>query len=282
MQVILLGVDSPIGLSVIRELAGHGVDVHGLAWSRAGIGLYSRHLKRGLIRARDEDALISQLNALAGETGCRWLMTVSENDILMLHRRRADLQHLTPLIPPPAPFHRVLDKAETFAAARKLGIRTPNTWQITHSSDIKALAADLQLPVVLKWANPQAVRAPLASIGQTLDKYRYLHDLDELQRYLAPLDAISQYPLIQEYCPGQGLGQMLYLHQGKPLLRFQHLRLREYPPEGGVSAVCAATTIDEQRMAGSIALLNALEWEGPAMVEYRYDPQSNSVCLMEI
>ena len=170
MQVILLGVDSPIGLSVIRELAGHGVDVHGLAWSRAGIGLYSRHLKRGLIRARDEDALISQLNALAGETGCRWLMTVSENDILMLHRRRADLHHLTPLIPPLAAFHRVLDKAETFAVARKLGIRTPHTWQITHSSDINALAANLRFPVVLKWANPQAVRAPLASIGQTLDK----------------------------------------------------------------------------------------------------------------
>ena len=62
-QAIILGIDSPIGLTMIRELARHDVRVIGLARSKAGIGLYSRYLHEGHIRERDEDALIAAMRS---------------------------------------------------------------------------------------------------------------------------------------------------------------------------------------------------------------------------
>ena len=48
--VIVLGVDTPIGLAVVRELGEHGVEVHGIARDARGVGLYSRWLRRGYLR----------------------------------------------------------------------------------------------------------------------------------------------------------------------------------------------------------------------------------------
>lgn len=45
----------------------------------------------------------------------------------------------------------------------------------------------------------------------------------------------------------------------------------ECPPEGGFKSLCAGAPLDQHRalQEKSIALLRKLEWEGPAMVEYR-------------
>ena len=50
--VILLGADTPIGLTVIRDLGEHGVPVHAIARSRKGIGLYIPDGPPAVIRAR--------------------------------------------------------------------------------------------------------------------------------------------------------------------------------------------------------------------------------------
>jgi len=104
---------------------------------------------------------------------------------------------------------------------------------------------------------------------------------------LALLDryrTIGLWPMIQSYCPGHGLGQMLYMENGRATLRFQHRRIHEWPPEGGVSTFCTAEPLDlhAAQMAKSEALLASIDWDGPAMVEYRYDPQTGRYVLMEI
>ncbi len=77
---------------------------------------------------------------------------------------------------------------------------------------------------------------------------------------------------------------MLHMHNGKATLRFQHRRVRECPPSGGVSSLCEAIPLDEHQdqMRLSEKLLNAIGWEGPAMVEYRHDPSTGKYWLMEI
>ncbi len=90
--------------------------------------------------------------------------------------------------------------------------------------------------------------------------------------------------MVQSYCPGQGLGQFFFMHQGKALRRFQHLRIAEWPPEGGFSSVCDALPLDQcvALQERSIALLRHIGWEGLAMVEYRYDAMKQEAALMEI
>jgi predicted ATP-grasp superfamily ATP-dependent carboligase len=67
-------------------------------------------------------------------------------------------------------------------------------------------------------------------------------------------------------------------------LRFQHLRLHEWPPEGGVSTLCRVepARLHRAQMAKSEDLLAAIGWQGPAMVEYRFDPLTGRYALMEI
>jgi predicted ATP-grasp superfamily ATP-dependent carboligase len=72
------------------------------------------------------------------------------------------------------------------------------------------------------------------------------------------------------------------MQDGQALYQFQHRRLHEWPPEGGTSTLCVAEAPSPELMQQSIALLRALEWEGVAMVEYRYDPATGQAALMEV
>ena len=64
----------------------------------------------------------------------------------------------------------------------------------------------------------------------------------------------------------------------------QHRRLHEWPPEGGVSTLCRAEPANAHaaQMLLSEALLRALDWQGQAMVEYRYEAESGRYWLMEV
>ena len=278
-----MGADSPIGLTVIRELGGKGVPVYGLAWSERGLGLYSRFLSRGFIREK-ADNLIMQINQLGKESGAKFIMAVSEDDILFLQEHSNDLKGIKPLVPDVSSFTNVLNKNKTYEIAQSLDIRVPKTWQLEHFSDIDKIADQLNYPLVLKWANPFVVRDELSSIGFKLEKLRYIYSLHELKGYFERLDIIKKFPMIQEFASGCGLGQMFFMHEGEVVLRFQHKRLAEWPPEGGVSAVCESLAVTEnsELQLKSIQLLKALNWSGPAMVEYRYDTETEEAVLMEI
>lgn len=284
MQVILLGADTPIGLSVIRELGRHGVRVHAIGWSKHSVGLNSRFTATRHIRARDEEALVRQLDGIGRKFACRWVMTIGESDILMLQRRSADLMEVTPIIPDVTSFQKVLDKPATFAEAKKVGIRVPRSWSVASLAQLEALRAELPFPLVLKWPNPHDVARSLQTAGLPMDKYRYVYSFDELIEYLGRFEPVGQMPLIQEFCGGIGLGQMVFMHEGEAVQQFQHRRLAEMPPEGGVSAVCESigAECNAVLMAKSVDLLRRLKWSGPAMVEYRYDEKSGDACLMEI
>ena len=63
----LLGADTPIGLTIIRELGEHGVPVLAVARSREGLGLYSKWITARYLRPRDDGSTIELLNRIAAE-----------------------------------------------------------------------------------------------------------------------------------------------------------------------------------------------------------------------
>ena len=96
--------------------------------------------------------------------------------------------------------------------------------------------------------------------------------------------AVGAYPMVQSFCPGHGIGHMVFMHRGEPILGFCHRRVHEWPPEGGFSTECESLPVEAEgeRFDRSVALLQAIGWDGPAMVEYRYDPATDNAVLMEI
>ena len=284
MPALVLGIDTPIGLSIIRELGQHGVPVTGIGRSAHALGMASRYLQRGVVRADDSAALIEQLVALGRELGPACLFAISESDITLLNQHRARLSGFTLMFTDEARMARVLNKEQTYAAAARVGIRVPRTEQVTSLAAAQQVAPQLRYPVVLKWANPNDVVDVLIAAGCEQDKTHYCYSAAELLAYLQPYAKVGLFPLIQEYCAGFGLGQFVLMKDGVAHAIFQHKRLHEWPPEGGFSSQCESLpqAANGALMERSVALLRELDWEGIAMVEYRYDPATAEAALMEI
>lgn len=284
LPAVVFGIDTPIGLTIVRDLGRHGIEVHGIARSPEGLGLASRYLDSGLIRAKDEEGVIEQLATLGARLGGACLFAISEGDIALLNRHRPRLHHYKILFADQERMDSVLNKDRTYAAAARVGIRTPRTEQVASMADAQAVSASLRFPVVLKWANPLLVGRALHGAGLEVEKTVYCDTPEQLLTYLQRFEPVGLYPLIQEYCAGYGLGQFILMKSGQVHYTFQHKRLHEWPPEGGFSSMCESVPREQHAdlMAKSIALLRELEWEGVAMVEYRHDPASGESALMEI
>jgi len=282
----VLGGDSPIGLTVIRELGERGVPVHVIARSSDGIGLYSRWTSSRHVRPKDGTATIDLIARISSEHHARLLLTVSEIDLLLV-RQAADngeLPGVRVLAPTMHALLQVNNKMATYAAAEAEGVMVPRTWQPADNTDPSETPSNLTFPVVLKWRDPGQVAAELRRAGLTCEKAEYCYDADELRRALARYRPVGRYPMVQEYVPGIGMGHMFYMHEGQALLRFQHLRLAEWPPEGGVSTVCKSLppSFHAEWLDRSEAMLRRIGWSGAAMVEYRFDPETERCALMEV
>lgn len=285
MPAVVLGIDTPIGLAIIRDLGRRGVPVIGIAHSASGLGLRSRYLARGLIRTGGGAAgLVQQLRQLSPEIGPACLFAIAETDISALNLERAQLDGYRLMFADRARMERVLRKDLTYAAAASVGIHVPRTLHPASLEEAAAAAPGLRYPVILKWADPNGAMQPLRRAGLSLDKLRYCADAGQLMAALRRYEAVGMYPMVQEFCAGYGLGQFVLMRDGQPHCLFQHRRVHEWPPEGGVSTLCVSLPPDEHAalMRQSVALLRALDWEGVAMVEYRYDPATGQAALMEI
>lgn len=279
---IVLGLENAIGLTVVRELGEHGVPVHGVAGDADSVGAASRHCTRSHLRPDGPAAL--WLPDLIARTGAGAVLAVSESDLLELAELPPTIGDCHILVPRPDRLAKVIDKFRTLDIAEKAGLRVPQTWQPQIGEDFAARVATMHYPLVAKWANPPAIMPILEQAGLEWLKTEYVHTPQELVGLLDRYAPVGLWPLIQQYCRGVGLGQMLYMEQGQATLRFQHRRLHEWPPEGGVSTLCRAEPAASHaaQMALSEKLLQAIGWEGQAMVEYRHEPGSGRYWLMEV
>jgi predicted ATP-grasp superfamily ATP-dependent carboligase len=281
LPAVVLGIDTPIGLAIVRDLGRHGVTVYGIARSDGAPGLSSRHLRRGMLRQGD---VVAQLQRLGGEIGPAALFAIAETDILMLNSARPQLGSYRMMFADAARMQRVLRKDLTYDAALSIGLFVPRTWHPASMQDAARAAQQARYPVVIKWADPNAMIVPLRQAGIALDKTAYCRDAPSLMACLRRYQPLGRYPMVQEYCAGYGLGQFVLMQDGEALYCFQHRRLHEWPPDGGTSTLCVAlpSSRHAELMRQSIALLRAIGWEGVAMVEYRYDPASGQAALMEV
>jgi len=282
---IVLGLETQIGLSIVRELGRAGVPVIGIAQEYNAIGLKSRYLARSLVISNPRSSeLISEIRALGEELGECCLITVSEANLIWLASHRNEFGTVKPIIPPQAALEIVLDKQRTLQTAQSLGITVPETAEPSSMAEVERLAGRLRFPVVLKWKDPNAALQYLRPNGIELVKAEYAYSAEEFLHIARRYLPAEMWPLVQEYCPGIGLGQFFYMHEGVAIRRFQHIRIAEWPPEGGFSSVCDAVPLVEHQelQEQSIALLQAIGWQGVAMVEYRFDPLAERAVLMEI
>lgn len=276
--VLLLGLDTAPGLVAMRELGRRGVPVIGVGYHEQAVGRGSRYLTDFLVRP--EGPVAGWLPRLVKQYGAGAVLPMRDRDIVDVAAMedRLGARNLAASAQAAA---LVMDKARTLEAAKAVGIEVPRSWQPQSAEEP---VPDLGWPAVLKWADPLPVMPALTAAGLPDIKAEYCEDEAAVHRALERYRSIGRYPLVQEYVRGRGVGQTLYMENGQATLRFQHERVHEWPPAGGVSSLCRAVPLAEhaEQMRRSEKLLAAIGWDGFAMVEYRFDAASGRHVLMEV
>jgi predicted ATP-grasp superfamily ATP-dependent carboligase len=152
-------------------------------------------------------------------------------------------------------------------------MRIPQTLLVSSSAELFQLAQNLSFPIVLKPSEKKSTDEFKTSV---------IADPQTLQQRFHASRQFTPPMLVQEFCAGDGVGVEVLMHTGEPVAAFQHRRLKELPPGGGVAVVAIAEALHPELLYSSVQLLRALEWEGVAMVEFKVDAITSTATLMEV
>ena len=171
----------------------------------------------------------------------------------------------------------VADKSKLVQAEEAAGLPVPVSAFFENSSQLPPIE-QFAYPIVLK---PSLSKIPTQS-GWITTTVRIINNQEDLKATLRTDTYLKQHSfMLQEFIPGHGAGLFCLFNEGKPVQFFAHTRLREKPPQGGVSVLSQAAPIDKKLQALTVRLLKAVNWHGAAMVEFRI-AEDGTAYLMEI
>jgi predicted ATP-grasp superfamily ATP-dependent carboligase len=173
---------------------------------------------------------------------------------------------------------RARDKREVLSLAQRLGIPCPETVMPHEEHSLAECAKRFRYPVVIKPRLSWLFRDDEWVSGNV----QYAHDIQDLIEKYHESHMLIPDPLVQEKIEGEGRGVFLLSWNGELKAAFCHRRLREKPPWGGVSVYRESIPFDEDLVRNSFNLLQAIGWQGPAMVEFKVDRRDGQAKLMEI
>ena len=277
--VLLLGDEPRIVVAVARSLHARGVPVDVAAMTSGAPRIVStavRRWNRFPDQPESDDALFTSVLDAIETYGYDYLIPASDTALAVLARHYDAFPAGVRLgCPEPPAVLAVLDKARTLEAAATCGVPVPEDYRLDSPNACDHDAARMRFPVIAK---PREKRRP-ADAGF---KVRRFETVDDLRSAWSGDASFGVRHLIQEFCPGHGVGIEAIMHDGQPLALFQHRRLKEFPASGGVSVVAISEPVDPTLAEHAVRLLQALNWSGVAMVEFRVDEERARVALMEI
>jgi len=281
-SVLVTDGDERAALAVVRSLGSAGFEVHVCGWRRrtlAGVSRLARNAFAAPDPLREPTKFIDALAAYVEAQRIDVIVPITEAALLAVLSARARFASATIPFPSIDAFRAASDKRALSEIASGLGIAVPRQWAIPTPGELTNVdVARLPFPMVVK---------PSRSVGErdgvrSKHTVRYAADAGELRAILADSPAAAYPLLLQQRVTGPGCGVFLLRWDGRSIASFAHRRIREKPPAGGVSVCAEAVALDSALMAQSERLLEALEWQGVAMVEYKLDAATGTPYLMEI
>ena len=273
MTVLVTDGEQRSALAAVRSLgragvrvavAGHHPCVAGMSrWCGLRIPCPGAH--------EDRDGFIRIVLRAVEEHDIRLMIPASDASVIALSEARGLLPESCRL---PLPQHdsvlRAADRGAVQELARSLQIPWPKTWS-PHDPGVT-------LPAVIKtrrgvFDRSGVWRRPLPIITRTRA---------ELAGTCEQLTAQGLQPLAQEYIPGDGWCLTALCKDGRALVVHAYHRVHEKPPDGGIGVLVESVRADVGFPPRALELLAALDWTGPAMIEFRRDARDGSFKLMEI
>lgn len=269
-KVLVTDADRGSAVAIIRSLGRKGLRVVAADSNPRSIGFRSRYASERLVYPRPEASprqLVEVLLRTVIEGGVDLVIPVTDEVIQPLAHSRERFEQVCRLaIADNAALKQVTDKHRTLALAERLGIPVPATRVVGTVEEAREAAPTLGWPVVLKPAVSRCYCPERDSIENF--SVSYAEDIDSLTERMRPFSGRHRV-LLQEYCPGQGVGVELLAWKGRSIAAFQHRRLAELPLTGGRSAWRESVPLDPELYRHATRLVEALSWTGLIMVEFK-------------
>ncbi len=273
-KALILGADASAAVAAVQALGRDRVQLHAVC-RKDSLAAASRFLSRvfdaapesadplALQWVRDIDA--AERYALVvptTESSLRILQACADDDPL---RRKAVLASR-------ASIETALDKAATCSLAVSLGIPVPGASVLGRGTTQDYPG---NYPVVLKTLRSQVLRAGRLDYAPAcIARNRAMRDTF-IAKWSPHSDIVQQ-----TWVPGVGWGIECLYDRGRLCWWFAHERLHELPLTGGASTYRRARSDPPSGLlVAAETLLDALEWHGVAMVEFRVEPSGRFVLL---
>lgn len=280
LRILVLDADLVVALTVTRSLVRQGYRVDVASARAAPLAAFSRRVNHCYTYPdplRDAAAFIDWLAGHLREHHYDLVIPVSERSLVPMSAQRHRLGQTRIAMASAASLNRVLDKTETFRLAQSLQVPVPTSVTLDSIGQLAALEPQLTYPVVVKPSRSVAAGAA----GYSKRSVSYATSAASLQRLCE--QCLQHSPaILQSYFQGLGAGIELLASEGEILYAFQHIRLHEVPLTGGGSSFRKSAEIEPSLLAAATTLIRALAWTGVAMVEFKWNPDTGTFCLMEI
>ena len=269
-RVIVTDAGRGSAVAIIRSLGRRGWYVIAADADRPSPGFHSRFAGatfRYPSPAVHPDAVPRALLRAALEHQADLIMPVTDEVILPLAANRALFPASCTLAIPRDELLRVTsDKQETLELARRVGVPTPPSSMVSTTKAAVRRAREIGWPVVLKPRSSRIYRQG----GRDLDflSVTYANNEEQLKERMRQYEGRCEV-LLQGFCEGEAHGVELLLQDGRPLVAFQHRRLREVPVTGGASSFRESVPLDPTLHDYALRLLGSIGWTGLAMVEFK-------------
>jgi predicted ATP-grasp superfamily ATP-dependent carboligase len=211
------------------------------------------------------------------EYGADFVIPVTDASILALLPSRSRLADCAILGPEHDSFLGISDKDAVLRLASRIGLAVPRQTRLSTPSEPMD-SGSFGWPVFLKPS-----RSVTGAPGRrTKLSVQIMHGPDRLRAALGALPTEAYPVLVQEQISGPGVGIFALRWDGELLAAFSHRRIREKPPWGGVSVYRESIALDSGLLDQAWRLLEAFDWQGVAMVEFKVHEESGVAYLMEV
>jgi D-aspartate ligase len=280
-RAVVIGLDSITGLQVARILAGRGVPVIGIAADRRHFACRTRVCESIHYADIAGDGLIRTLDAVGQSLEQKAvLVPCTDPIVLTLSRNRSRLEpwyHL--VLPDHDVVEKLMDKIGFATYAQEQGLPIPQTFFLRNRTDAEAAAGALNFPAALKpplktavWE--QEVRAKAIKVAGP-------------EELLAEYDRTSPYAdvlLAQDWIEG-GEGNLFscnayFDRDAKPLATFVARKIRQWPPQTGISSLGEECRNDEV-LRETLRLFEGVGFRGLCYLEMKRDERTGRHFIVE-
>jgi len=280
-KILILDAKQRSALATTRSLGAKGFYIITADNSLKTLSGASRFSKQSLAYPSPQfqtDAFITYLQSAVKQYKIDFVFPMSEMTCSVILKNRAQFQDVVIPVAGFDKFDFLSDKFALFKLAISLGLPVPETHFIEQSSDIEAVLDLIQFPVVLKPA-----RSRIYSNNSWIDTtVAFAYSADELETQINQHIYFRDYPfMVQSYIEGIGQGLFALYKEGEPVCFFSHKRIKEKPPQGGVSVLSESVEATPAMLHSATALLHHVKWDGVAMVEFKVAADGTPY-LMEI